>query len=453
MRAPSSYHYLHKQLKSHTKVNGAARKGAHAVNGDWKADVLDRIADEDVAELALLLAGIESPRGGEAECANAIYDWCVDAGFKTRRVGMFEDRFNVLAELPGTSGGQSLAFNAHMDTWMHRKDHLIYRDPNREVYHRGWREGDRLVGNPVGNDKGPMSAFLIAARAIGEAGVPLEGSLYLHIVVGEIGQEPVDEFQGPEYLSKDAGARYLLTHAPRPSYCICAEASAFKRGWVEAGKAYFRVTVYGGDALYVPFLERPYKRSEHPNAIVRALPLIDRIEEWALDYERENRYESAGGVVIPRVNIGAIRAGDPTMILQSPEVCHLYVDVRTVPGQRSEPIQQALTDLLAELGLEGSVEQFLNRSGHEARGIEPLVGALDEAHLRVFDEECGTADPPVCSMWRDHNIYNETGVPALTYGPTGVVRGDRFEMAVPDLGQAARVYALTALGVCGIAIG
>lgn len=420
------------------------------MNTDWNAEVLERISDEDVAELALLLANIESPRGSEGDCGNAIYDWCVSSGFKTRRVGIFEDRFNVLAELPGAPGGASLAFNAHMDTWMHRKDHLIYREPNRDIYHRGWREGDRLVGNPVANDKGPMSASLIAARAIHDAGVPLAGSVYLHMVVGEIGQEPVDEFQGREYLSKDVGARYLLTHAPRPTYCICAEASAFKRGWVEAGKAYFRVTVFGSEPLYTPFFERPYARVAHPNAIVRALPLIDRIEVWALEYERENRYESPGGVVVPRVNIGAIRAGDPTIILQSPEVCHLYVDVRTVPGQRSEPIAQELTDLLDELGLEGDVEQFVNRSGHEAQGIEPLAGALDDAHRHVFDEDCGVADSPACSMWRDHNIYNETGVPALTYGPTGIAGGGRFEMAVADLGNAARVYALAALGICGV---
>ena len=157
---------------------------------DWKDDVVGRIADEDVAELALLLANIESPRGGEGDCANALYDWCVEAGFKTRRIGVSEDRFNVFAELPGTAGGASLAFNAHMDTWMHRKDNLIWRDASREIYHRGWREGDQLIGNPVGNDKGPMSAFLIAARAIREAGLPLEGSLYGHMVVGEVARSP-----------------------------------------------------------------------------------------------------------------------------------------------------------------------------------------------------------------------------------------------------------------------
>jgi acetylornithine deacetylase/succinyl-diaminopimelate desuccinylase-like protein len=414
-----------------------------------QARVLDRIDAEEVAALALELANIESPRGEEAECAEAIHRWCADAGLATKRIGLFPDRFNVLAELRGRGERPSLAFNSHIDTWMRRDDHLIFRDPEQAIYHRGWREGDTLFGNPVGNDKGPLTATLIAVKALREAGVELGGSVYLMLVPGEIGQEPVDEFQGPRYLSKDVGARYLLTHAPRPSYCICAEATAFKRGWIEAGKAFFKITVYGTEPLYTPFIERPYADGEHPSAIMRAVPLLEAIERWAVGYEREHRYDSPGGTVIPRVNVGAIRAGDPTMILQSPEVCCLYVDVRIVPGQRCEEIGRELESLLAELAIDGTVDQFLHRPGYEAQGIEPLVAALDRAHGEVLQAPTAIADPPVCSMWRDHNIFNEMGIPALTYGPTGIVGNGRFEMTVGDLTRAAQVYALTALELCG----
>lgn len=409
--------------------------------------VLDRIHPSELTELALHLANIESPRGLEGECAEAIYAWCVEAGFPTRRVGLLEDRFNVLAEVPGASRSTALAFNAHIDTWMKRDDTLIFREPTKPVYHRGWREGDLLIGNPVGNDKGPMTAFLIAAKALLEAGIDLSGSVYLTMVVGEVGQDAVDEFQGPRYLSKEFGTRFLLNHMPRPTFAICAEATAFRKGWVEAGKAFFKITVYGDEPLYTPFVDHSVQPS--PNAIVRALPVLQRIETWAGDYETRHRYESPGGTVIPKVNIGAIRGGDPTMIIQSPEVCCIYIDVRTVPGQRSELVAGELEDLLRDVGVEGRVEQFVNRPGYEARGIEPLVEALDEAHTTEFARPSEIADPAVCSMWRDHNVFNEMGIPALTYGPTGIVGDGQFAMAIPDLVHAARVYALTALAVCG----
>jgi acetylornithine deacetylase/succinyl-diaminopimelate desuccinylase-like protein len=411
--------------------------------------VLERIDGAELTQLALHLSNVESPAGEEGEAAQAIHDWLAETGFEPQRIGMFEDRFNVFAELPGRGRGPALAFNSHIDTWMRRDHHLIFRDPERPDYHLGREDGDLLIGNPVVNDKGPMSAFMIAAKAIRDAGAELDGSVYLTMVAGEIGQEPVDEFQGKRYLSKEVGARYLVNHTPRASFCLCAEATAFRKGWVEAGKAFHKITVYGGRALYTPYLSRPYTPEEQPNAIIRALPLLERLEDWALDYERRHRYEGPGGTVVPRVNIGAVRGGDPSMILQNPELFMIYLDIRTVPGQDSREITLELRALLDELGLEGRVEQFLNRPGYEAQGIEPLSEALDDAHRMEIGGDCEIAQPPECSMWRDHNVFNEVGIPALTYGPPGVAGAGTFAVRKEDLLRTSRVYALTALALCG----
>ncbi|HET8672952.1 MAG TPA: M20/M25/M40 family metallo-hydrolase [Thermoleophilaceae bacterium] len=410
--------------------------------------VLDRIHERDLVELALHITSVEAPPGEEGEGAELIYRWLADNGFSPRRVGMFEDRFNVFAEVPGSGGGPALAFNSHIDTWMRRDDHLIWRDPGNDDYHLGREDGDLLVGNPVVNDKGPMAAWMLAAMAIRDAGVRLKGSIYLTMVPGEIGQEPVDEFQGKRYLSKEVGARYLVNHTPRAGFCVCAEATAFRKGWIEAGKAFYKITVYGGPVLYTPYVARPYPEGAHPNAIVRALPLISRLEEWALEYEQRHTYESPGGTVVPRVNVSAIRAGQPWLVLQNPEVCMLYLDIRTVPGQDGGAIGHELRELLDELGLEGTVEQFVDRPGYEARGIEPLSEAVDAAHRFEFGTDCEIATPPECSMWRDHNVFNEAGIPSLTYGPPGVAGAGTFAVRKEDLLRASRVYALTALAMC-----
>ncbi len=410
--------------------------------------VLSRIEEDELVGLVLHLSGIESPPGFEGEVGEAIQAWLLEHSFDARRIGMFEDRFNVFAEVRGAGRGPALAFNAHMDVSVARDDHLTTRDPSRPDYHIGWEEGDMLIGNPVVNDKGPMSAFMIAAKAIRDAGVRLDGSLYLSMVAGEIGQEPVDEFQGKRYLSKEVGTRYLLNHSPRPQFCVCAEATAFKKGWVEAGKAFYKITVYGGPVLYTPYLRRPYSQADQPNAILRAIPLLQRIEEWAYEYEQSNRYECPGGVVVPKVNIGAVRSGRPWMILTNPEVLMLYLDVRTVPGQDGGLLRYEFEGMLDELGLDGKVEQFVSRDGYEAKGVEPLVSALDAAHSAEFGSEPTIATIPETSMWRDHNVYNEMGIPALTYGPPGVAGDGSYAVAKADLLRTARIYALTALSIC-----
>ena len=410
--------------------------------------VLARITEPDLVELVLHITSVGAPPGGEGPGAEVIYQWLADEGFGPRRVGLFEDRFNVFAEVPAQGRGPALAFNSHIDTWMHPDDHLIWRDPGQPDYHVGREEGDLLIGNPVVNDKGPMAAWLLAAKAIRDAGVTLDGPIYLTAVPGEIGQEPVDEFQGKRYLSKEVGARYLVNHTPRASFCLCAEATGFRKGWIEAGKAFYKITVFGGPVLYTPYVARPYPPGEHPNAIVRALPLIARLEDWALDYEQRHTYASPGGTVVPRVNVSAIRGGQPWLVLQNPEVCMLYLDIRTVPGQDGGAIRHELRGLLDELGLEGTVEQFVDRPGYEAHGIEQLSDAVDEAHRFEFDDDCQIATPPECSMWRDHNVFNEAGIPALTYGPPGVAGAGTFAVRKEDLLRTSRVYALTALAMC-----
>ena len=414
--------------------------------------VLGLISERDLVELALHLASIESPRGEEGAVGGAIHAWLAEEGFGPRRVGMFEDRFNVFAELPGTGAGPALAFNSHMDTWIRRDDHLIWRDPETPDYHVGREDGEYLIGNPVANDKGPMAAFMIAARAIARSEVALARSVYLTAVAGEISQEPVDEFQGKQYLSLEVGTRFLLQHTPRPGYAICAEATEFKMGWVEAGKAHYKVTIYGGPVIYTPYLERPYSRETQPNAILRALPFLERVEEWALDYQQRHTYESPGGTVVPKVNVGAIRSGLPSMIEQNPEVCMIYLDCRIAPGQDGSAVGDELRAMLASLSLEGEVQQFVNRNGYEASGIEPLASAVNEAHRLEFGSDCEIANPPECSMWRDHNAFNEMGIPSLTYGTSGVAGTSQFSVRKEDLLRSARVYALIALAMCGSAV-
>jgi hypothetical protein len=56
-------------------------------------------------------------------------------------------------------------------------------------------------------------------------------------------------------------------------------------------------------------------------------------------------------------------------------------------------------------------------------------------------------------MWRDINVFNEVGIPSLTYGPPRsnpdeADRGKGKFMFKKDLVDAARVYALTALEIC-----
>ena len=413
--------------------------------------VMERIDVDELVKVTLDLANIDSPTGSEGPVADYVYEWLRREGFDARKVGLYPDRPNVIATLPGTSHGLSLCLNSHMYTTIHKDEWWTTRRAADPIFHTGWREGDVLIGNGVCNCKGPMATWLLAAKAIKDSGVKLKGDLMLMAVVGEIGLEPVDEFQPPQYLAKEAGTRYAITHGGVTDFALVSEGTDFGIVGVEAGKAFFKVTVFGGDLpIYTPYIERPVALEKNPSAIVRISKMIQKIEEWACGYEKRHRYECAGGVVVPKVNIGAIRGGVPYKITKTVQQCAAYVDVRITPKQEPLEVREELRQLMRDAGLDGEVELYLFRPAFEAdeKKGAPLRQAIKNAHRAVVGGEPKAPPVGTSSMWRDLTCFNEMRIPSFTYGPGVSVGGGIFRMPIQTLVTGSRLYVATALDLC-----
>ena len=403
---------------------------------------------EDLTQLALELGNFEAPTGREGPAGDYVYDWMARHGFAPERLGVFEDRFNVVGRIKGTGGGASLSFNSHLDTIMAREDTSRFTDAGDRIYHEAWLEEGRIYGYPVVNCKGPMTCWLIAAKALNHANVRLKGDVVLAAVCGEMCEDPVDEFQGHDYLGNDIGTRYAITHGAISHYALVGEATNFKPAWVEAGKLFIKITVYAGPSRYTPYVPRPVPALKSPNAIVRMAKLIEAIEEWADGYERRYTKTYSGGTVVPKAVIGCIRAGVPYKVYRIPELCSIYLDVRLNPDTPPLVVQSEIEAIVSKLELKAEVKPFLYRRGFNAQGIEPLKDAVETAHQTVFGRPTEPAGAPECSMWRDINPYNELGIPSLTYGCGAGAGGGNTYFTVDDMMHAAKVYALTAIELC-----
>lgn len=404
-----------------------------------------KIDEQELVDLCVAFGNVESPYGGEGTAGAFLYDWLDGEGFRPHKVGLIEERFNVVGTLPGGNGG-SLEFNSHLDTGRNRRDNWILRDPDKAWYHSAWVDDDMIVGDGVINDKGPLAAFLIAAKAIRDSGIELGGDLYLAGVCGEIGQEPVDEFQGIDYQSKDIGARYLATHGPViPDRVIVAEATSFKLVGLEAGKLHVKITTYG-EEKYTPYLgDDRYEL----NAITRMMDVVETVKAWTKDYEAANILETPVGTCIPKVNIGAIRGGQPYRMTHTPEVCSIYVDIRIVPGAVPAAILRNLKSALA-VHDDVDVVPHVYRPAHVVDESDRLIEACGNAHRLVTGEEMEVGSGPTASMWRDINVFNELKIPAVTVGPPRAYRDGMAGVMVDDIHQIALFYAAAALEVCGV---
>ena len=417
-------------------------------------DVLARIDPKEVTELALALGNIDSPTGSEGPAGQFVYDWLATNGFAPKKYALIPERFNVAAWIPGSGGGYSLVFNAHLDTTLRPDAVWSARDPGDPLYHSAWVEGDSIYGDGVVNDKGPMAAFLVAAKAIREAGHPLKGDLIVSAVAGEISREPIEEWQGPQYLSKDLGVRFMVTHGVVADYALVAEGTGFGIVGIEPGKAHFKVTVYSdGPRYYTPYLPRPTGLADAPNAIVRAAAVIAKLEEWAYGYQTRNTYRGKMGTIVPKASVNAIRSGYPFNVTSAPQVCSFYVDTRILPGANPMDVRDELRGVLRAAGVSGEVELYLYRPGFEAKGAERLIETIERCHAQTFATPPAIVGEPVTSMWRDTNAFNELGIPAISYAPRAQSHAATKSFKVKDLTDAALVYARIAMDLCGQARG
>jgi len=412
-------------------------------------DVLKIIDPKEVVDLALALGNVDSPTGSEGPAGEFVYEWLAREGFEPKRYALVPERPNVAAWIHGTGGGYSLIFNSHLDTTLRSDAVWSARDANDPLYHSAWVDGDQIHGDGVVNDKGPMAAFLVAAKAIRRAGYPLRGDLIVSAVAGEISREPVEEWQGPAYLSKDLGARFMATHGVVADFALVAEGTGFGIVGIEPGKAHFKVTVLTeGPRYYSPYLPRPTGMADSPNAIVRAAAVIEAFESWAYDYQQRNTYEGPTGRIVPKASVNAIRSGYPFNLTSAPQLCAFYVDTRILPGANPMDVRDELRAVLTQAGVPGTVELFLYRPGFEAKGAERLIETVKRCHAQTFAFPPAIVADAVTSMWRDTNAWNELGIPSISYAPRAASHATTKSFKIKDLTDAALVYARIAMDLC-----
>ncbi len=105
--------------------------------------------------------------------------------------------------------------------------------------------------------------------------------------------------------------------------------------------------------------------------------------------------------------------------------------------------------------MEADIQIYLYRAGYVAENIDELKKVLEESHQKIFGRATQPVPTAVTSMWRDINVFNEVGIPALTFGPPrsipeGSDKSKGKFMYINDLIDVTKIYALTGLDICKV---
>jgi acetylornithine deacetylase/succinyl-diaminopimelate desuccinylase-like protein len=408
-------------------------------------ELVARVDRRRLLETASDLVDIPSPTGNEQGVAEYLRRLFGDLGLQVTWQEVEEGRPNVIGLLRGTGGGRSLMFNGHMDTSYSGREPWLRAAGFKPQAQTG---GGRITGLGIANMKGALACYVEAVRALQDAKIPLRGDVVIAAVVGEIEKTQWGEdFRGRQYRGYAAGSSYLVRHGGIADCCILGEPTEGRIVLGHYGALWVRISTRG------PFVHTAYSEGRlGENAIVRLREVLDAVLEWIPGWEERSEYRGLKGVV----NVGAVRGGFPWRLSRTPGRADLFLDVRVPPTMAMTEARAAVYELAAELARRFpdygvDAEAYVTAPGAEIAEDDPLVAAVGEAHLTVH----GTApERDVVRWFSDASVLTRYGVATVNYGASSALPGEEGEsVEVRELVDTARVYALAAAGVCGVAEG
>lgn len=417
------------------------------------AKVLNSVAERDLVEFTREIARIPSVHGEEKAIAEAFGSHMRKLGLETQLVeiekgqlgletpfaGLEKDRPNVLGWIRGSGGGQSLTLNGHMDT-------VVDVEGWKKAPYGGELENGKIYGHGISNMKASDTAMVYAADAIRRAGVRLKGDLLIALVVGEC--------QG------GVGTRDLMKKGIKTDRFVCGEPTDLNIVTVHSYSQHFKVDIMGRTGHFG-------SHDHGLNAIMKMFELVERLGPvhteiepggW-IRFEDKPLYHG-----LPRYHISNIRGALTRKFLleggpapNTPDFCSAVFNVRVTPNKSIESTQEDIERILRDMqkrepGFQYEISALRAMLGFEAPPGSRAVAAISEAYKEVMGKEPNVGGiQPFMFMGSDSGTMQAAGM------KDGVMMGPgEFTSSMPDehvdvdkLVAAAKIYAVTALKVCG----
>jgi acetylornithine deacetylase len=395
-------------------------------------------------------AEYEAEVGGEGAVTALLEEVLVPAGVETRRFAREPGRDNLGARLKGIGGGRTLVLNGHVDTVVAGDLAQWDRDPwSGEV------ADGRVWGRGAADMKGPIAAGAIALLALATHHERLRGDVVLQCVVGE----ETSEAELGALAALDEGFVGDAGICMEPTGQLVQDRRVLTLAPVALGTLMLRFTVEGRtvhagrrrEVIYPTDGPRPGVSAwEKGLLLTRALAELE--QSWGLS-KRSPFYPPGQFILNPGVITSRARGAESAFFIPD-EFAAEYIVFYSPHDPRDavrEEIEQCLrtaaqrdewlrahppaiewlpTIPAADAGVDHPLYEIARRAIADVAGEPPLVQGLVAG--------CDAA-------W-----MCERGIPTLIYGPGDIAHAHAPNecVAIEDLVQAAKVYALTALRFC-----
>ncbi len=385
-----------------------------AVDPQSTIDLLRRLVQIDSVNPSLVTGG-----AGEEQIASFLATTLSHAGLETSLQEVEPHRPNVLGRLPGSGGGKTLVFNAHLDT--------VSVEGMEDPYSARIADG-KLFGRGAWDTKGGLAAGIAAVLALQQAHTPLRGDLLL---VGAVDEEHAS--LGTQALLEDL----------RADGCVILEPSDFDLWVAHGGFAWLEIETRGIAA-----------HGSLPDKGVDAIAKMGRpltgLEGLRLRLRREKSFASplGGDVMHPSLHASIIEGGREWS--SYPDRCRLQLERRMIPGETPQDVESELADLLStavvdDPELDTHWRLSMVRPPWQAQE-GPLLAALEDACVQELGR---TPTRATGLMWTDAALMQQAGIPTVILGPAGEGKHALLEYVdAASVVSCARILMRTALEFC-----
>jgi acetylornithine deacetylase/succinyl-diaminopimelate desuccinylase-like protein len=395
-------------------------------------DHVERAHDDQIAFLAALVrVPSDNPPGDCAPHAAAAAALLEARGFAIERHvvpealvhahGMISATNLIIRHRFGDGAGPVVALNAHGDV-VAPGEGWTYPPYGAEI-HDG-----RMYGRGVAVSKSDFATYAFALEALQAAGVPLKGTVELHLTY----DEEAGGLVGPGWL--------LDENLTKPDFVLSA---GFSHNVVVAhnGCLHLEVRVAGRSA-----------HAARPDTGVDALEAANQLLTaiYAHRAAFASRRSAVPGIGAPSLVVGLIKGGINTNVV--PDLVTFRIDRRIVPEEVPEQAEAELRAVIEAAaatlpGVTVSVERILL-----ARPLGPVPGqdrlaAIVRRHAQaILGEDIPIEGVPI---YTDARIYSGAGIPTILYGagPRTLLdaNGHRADenLILSDLLAATKVVALS----------
>jgi acetylornithine deacetylase len=358
----------------------------------------------------------------------------------------FTGRPQLIASLPGTSGGRSLVFNGHIDAVSVEPIGEWTSDP----FIGSVRDG-LLYGRGACDMKGGIASMVFAAEALAASGIALDGDLLIATNTDE--------------ESSGAGGTALVEHGLKADAGIVTEPTGFDV-WIACRGSEYGVVSVPGRPGHAEVRQPSWRAGGAVNAIEKARVVLDAIselrEEWA-------SRDGLSHPVLSRPSLLPTMARSGEWPVTYPASCELTIAVMYVPAQadaegwgsqvRSE-VEQRIAD--AARGDDWLAEHppLIKWWPNAVMPLEippdqPVVSQLLQAAADVGRPgKLGGLD----SWYDGATLTHLAGIPSVGFGPPGfdqegVSVAHMIDEYVPvdGLVGCAQALAVAAMRFCGVA--